>query len=168
MPFLEDGPDTQKNVIAPTWYQKILVLYDVERKLCIIHELNCKVLKTLIIFHRLCLWVEAFGGLSGADEAAGEHPLWCHCSLLCYSCPAKAEHDFSSKVEQHFIFFLIIILIHIPQKCTGTLSTWYRSSPSASDTQYSHFVLKWPNWLEIMLQWQICRHAAGVNRRSPF
>lgn len=42
-------------------------------------------------------------------------------------------------------FFSYNIFIHIPQKCTGTLSTLYRSSPSAGDTQYSHFVLKWPN-----------------------
>lgn len=65
-------------------------------------------------------------------------------------------------------FSLLILFIHIPQKCTWTLSTWHRSSPSAGDTQYSHFVLKWPNWLEIMLQWHVCRQAAGVNRSSPF
>lgn len=151
--------DTKKYWCYMTWGGSCL--------LSIVTGLNCKVLKTLIIFLRLCLWAEACGNVSNADEAAVEHPLWCHCSFLCYSCSAEAEHDFSSKVEQHFIFFLLFSFIFL-KKCTGTLSTWYRSSPSASDTQYSHFVLKWPNWLKIMLQRQICRQASALNRSSPF
>lgn len=36
-------------------------------------------------------------------------------------------------------FNLLILFIHVPQKCMYTLFTQYRASPSASDIQYSLF-----------------------------
>lgn len=77
----------------------------------------------------------------------------------------------SSNISVLCAYFFILL----PWKCIQTLST-SRASPSAGDTEYSFCILKWPNWLEAVLQWQVCRQAllwvseeaAGVNRSSSF
>lgn len=121
--------------------------------------------------------MEALGNLSDAGRTVIQGRLKentpSDATASCSAIPAQPRQNMPQKspfLLQGLAKFSFCFFIHVPPNCS------YRSLLSASYIQYSLFMLKWPNWLEVILQWQVCRQtllwvsdeAAGLNRSTSF